>query len=614
MNKPSLNYRLIIDIISVIMLSTIFLSPLFVADDLHDSTRMGSIFFGVQWIVYLIPVGIIAMLFNLRQPIGRQSVLVMLWFLWLLIRGKEGGIWHDTKFFWLTSCFVFYAIAVAILGRLKTEKRTQLFNIIVAIITSVAAIEAIMGILQIYGGFRIFHSQFKVTGTFFNPAPYAIFLVASLPWALFLSTHKKDSLWGKLYHWLGYITVSLIIVIVPSTQSRAAFIGAFSVGVIWLFYRYKPLLYIKNILNTSVKRKLAFSFVSIVAIVLISVLFLLKKDSASGRLLIWKMAYQSAMEQPLIGNGFNTIKATLVQTQADYFASGAGSASEELLAGNVPWAFNEPLQLFAETGVVGLIFFLLMVGYALLYPMQHKERDERLKLGAARASIVAIFIFSLFSYPFYFFPVVILLFWALAAVSDSYKSKVVAKLSYLSISSKLVLVAAGVVIAIFYSIHIPNLTKGYWTWDEAEKLYQIKEYNAALESYEEVYDVLRYDGLFLQQYGKCLAMDKRYQQSNKVLLEGGRYYRDEFWFVILGDNYRAIGDFDKAEAYYKQASFVVPHKFYPGYLLAKLYVESGQNEKARQQAKCLLTKIVKVESTAIKEIRDEMQKILDGEK
>ncbi|MEX2410598.1 MAG: ligase, partial [Candidatus Paceibacterota bacterium] len=63
---------------------------------------------------------------------------------------------------------------------------------------------------------------------------------------------------------------------------------------------------------------------------------------------------------------------------------------------------------------------------------------------------------------------------------------------------------------------------------------------------------------------------------------------------------------------YLKAHFMVPNRFYPKYLLAKMYQHSGQIEKAKSTARELLSKPVKIESTAIKEIREEMKLIIDG--
>jgi len=54
-----------------------------------------------------------------------------------------------------------------------------------------------------------------------------------------------------------------------------------------------------------------------------------------------------------------------------------------------------------------------------------------------------------------------------------------------------------------------------------------------------------------------------------------------------------------------------PVRFYPKYLLAKLYDDTGQKVKAVKVARELLEKEIKVESTAIDEIKAEMQKIIN---
>ena len=61
---------------------------------------------------------------------------------------------------------------------------------------------------------------------------------------------------------------------------------------------------------------------------------------------------------------------------------------------------------------------------------------------------------------------------------------------------------------------------------------------------------------------------------------------------------------------YRLAANVVPNKFYPLYLLVKLYDETGQTEKARAMARELLNKEVKVPSKAIEEIKAEMERLI----
>lgn len=612
-NKISIPY--LTDLIIVIILSGTFVSPFFVHEEIYDPTRMGKIFFFVRWILFVIPFALYAFIKNLKQPINTLSLFVLIWFTWIFLRGKFGGILNDEKFFWFAGCFAFFFLAEAVIINSVKKKQVNLILIPSVVITLVAAIEATLGLLQLYGKFHVYHGLYKISGTFFNPAPYAGFLLASIPFALYLTSIKRKNIIHNICYWLGYVSVLLIIIAIPSTRSRAAYLGfiTITITIVWVFYRYKPNLYIKRILKLRRNRILAFTVIPVFFIALFTGLYLFKKDSADGRLVIWKVTLQTIKEKPLIGHGFNTVQATLAPAQAAYFSLGKGTEGEEMLADSVRWAFNEPLQTASETGLVGLLFFLLVTGYALFYKIpKSSSRSIYLKVGTARASLTGVLVFGCFSYPFYSLPLTILLFYSLAVLSSFNSNAPVRINSVVTGSSKVLLFAEIVLLGVFYVIQTPKLKHAYWLWDEATTLYQMNVYNNANESFAETYPMLKHNGLFLQQYAKSLAMEGKNNESIDMLLAAGNYYKDEFSCIALGDNYKATGDYINAEEQYLLAANMVPHKFYPLYLLAKLYNETGQKEKAVSTAQSVMDKNVKVESTAIEEIKAEMKTIVDN--
>lgn len=81
--------------------------------------------------------------------------------------------------------------------------------------------------------------------------------------------------------------------------------------------------------------------------------------------------------------------------------------------------------------------------------------------------------------------------------------------------------------------------------------------------------------------------------------------------TAMGDSQKALKQFTDAEKNYLLDTEMAPSKFYPQYLLAKLYDETGQPQKAIGRATSLLKQEIKVESTAIDEIHDEMEKIIE---
>ena len=60
-----------------------------------------------------------------------------------------------------------------------------------------------------------------------------------------------------------------------------------------------------------------------------------------------------------------------------------------------------------------------------------------------------------------------------------------------------------------------------------------------------------------------------------------------------------------------KASHMIPSRFYPKYLLVKLYDETGQHEKAIATAREIMNKKEKIPSTAIEEIKGEIKVLLE---
>lgn len=80
----------------------------------------------------------------------------------------------------------------------------------------------------------------------------------------------------------------------------------------------------------------------------------------------------------------------------------------------------------------------------------------------------------------------------------------------------------------------------------------------------------------------------------------------------LGDNYKALGEINKAETAYIKSMNMIPSMLYPKYLLAKLYEENEMKEKAKNMAQIIINHPLKVESTATREINNYAIKILEN--
>ena len=265
----------------------------------------------------------------------------------------------------------------------------QLQLFFLAVVVATGGIEAVSGMRQLHGFEGSNHSLFKLTGDFYNPGPYSGYLAIVLPVCLWMILRQT-----KIYlHYLGWIGLLAIIVVLPAGMSRTAWIAA-AISCGWVYW-------VQRIGWEKTKRYMngnrTLAIVSSI-LILISIagslagIYLLKKDSANGRLLLWKVMGQAIREQPWTGTGTGGFPAAYAEAQAEYFTSGKASETEMLVAGCPEYGFNEFLQIGLEQGLVGLMVFVLLLSYSLLRGMKNRQ-------AGAAGGILALMVFSLASYP-----------------------------------------------------------------------------------------------------------------------------------------------------------------------------------------------------------------------
>jgi tetratricopeptide (TPR) repeat protein len=134
-------------------------------------------------------------------------------------------------------------------------------------------------------------------------------------------------------------------------------------------------------------------------------------------------------------------------------------------------------------------------------------------------------------------------------------------------------------------------------------------YKEAVEEYAEQYPYLQDEIKFLFEYAQCLSKLEQYEKSNKILWHAMQISCDPALYITMGMNYQALKEYTPAEQCYRKAINLVPNRLYPHYLLAKMYHETGYKEKAELETNIVLTKPPKVESMAVKEMREELVKL-----
>lgn len=490
----------------------------------------------------------------------------------------------------------------------------DIFQVLTVVIMLSGLGQALWGLLQLYGFSPSYNRSFQVTGSFVNPAPFSFYLAMIFPLALstYLSTQKdlklnRGNKVTPLLNTLAAVTMVLILLILPVTLIRTSWLMTISGSIIVLYFAYQ-----EDVSKVFRKyKKVILVGISLLLLIGSFGLYILKKDSANGRLFIYQVTIEKALEAPLFGHGYRSFSASYNEWQADWFAAHPEEINSEkaYLAGSVKFAYNEYLELWVENGLIGLLM-ILVASYFFLKGILARIRQRKLskQVIPALAVTVALLTGALFSYPLYMLSGRVFLMLFLAVISANVEQNFSFKLSQWLIKPLGIII---LVLSIYAATKLRTRYLALKEWKEANYLYAVANYDTAVASYVTIYDQLKYFDGFSQQYAKALSMKGEYKKSNDILLETLSNGSDAFSYITLGDNYKALDENIEAEKMYQRAHLMNPSALFPEYLLAKLYHDTGQSTKALKQAKKVYEKHAKVNSTAVEEIREEMKKIID---
>ena len=408
---------------------------------------------------------------------------------------------------------------------------------------------------------------------------------------------------------IGLITCIAILLSLPATISRASWVAVVAGSLAVMFGQLKGAVAIKKyVFNPEKKRFKIVSFILLTCLVVVSSasMYYLKQDSANGRLLSWKMSLSALVQHPL-GVGLGHFPSAYGETQSAYFASGSASETDEYVAGNHEYAFNEYLQIAIESGIVSLLLFIGMLVCVFCGLIKCKNYGV---MGA----LVALLTFACFSYPFNVLPILIVFVFLLVFGGDT-QTKQVSQIGSESTKNRSIFVICLHVCCITvttFCLWIQYPVYGaYKQWKIHQTYYQMEFFKETTLKYEQLYPFLNGQIQFLFEYGRSLSQSKQPVKSNEVLQRAIQISCDPMLYNIMEKNYHMMNQYQEAEKCFVKSSNIAPNRIYPYYLMALMYVDAGEMEKAKEMAQIVLTKEPKVNSIAVKEIRSEMTKLLE---
>lgn len=481
------------------------------------------------------------------------------------------------------------------------------------------AIHVLTGILQYLGVTKSFHYFFPITGMFFNPGPFAIYLavimVLSFTGCLYFAGLKKFRI--VLFLSVLWLACGWLLILL---QSRSAWTGlCFGILFVTVLYvnKYKHDFFLKHKWKLIVVLTISFPLLCLLAVMA----YRMKEGSAKGRVLAWQVSMNIARHNLFTGVGPTNYPVAFFQYQHDLFEHNKEAVAKYgNLAGECSYAFNDLLQITCESGFISLLLFIVLIGFIFFYGGRNFKRPSlpNLLLPGALGGIVTILTAGAFSYPLSVLPLQ-LLFWLLVACISAGSSipswqPVAIHGIHISVIAALLMFPAILTIAAGC-----RRAKAFLEWQiieskttEASSLIKMPGQLARLSP------VLGDYGEYELTLGLMLLAGKQNTKAIEALCKAKKITNDKMVYYCLGKAFEMQGDYREAETQYRFVATAFPFLLRPYYLMAKMYYTNKAYEPFYSNATKVMDynpKVLNIETERMKsEIADLMYELRRSKK
>ncbi|MFT5465026.1 MAG: hypothetical protein ACI8UO_000112 [Verrucomicrobiales bacterium] len=307
---------------------------------------------------------------------------------------------------------------------------------------------------------------------------------------------------------------------------------------------------------------------------------------ASPRFEFQVIAWNQAQDQPIVGTGARTYEIYHRQFRPESIPA---EVEEQALAG------NEPLQLLAEYGWIGLVLGIACVGIHVGYGVRaiRRELAERRENGAELASgsiawtigaiagLLALLVLSFFETIFHVPAVSLLAAMALGILANPAGSKFPTGRPAAAGAIQAFAVICGLLLIIFGHRYAKSDLREF----EAERLAEAGELEASVDKIKEARELdpadpflpMREAELALEIYGANLEVAADcYLESYEL------YPQNPRMLIALGQTLDELGRSDSATRYFEEALFRAPTYGVTRYAWANHLLKLGREAEANQ--------------------------------
>jgi len=423
-------------------------------------------------------------------------------------------------------------------------------------------LESVWSILiTLRDGLATYHYPFIVTGSFHNPAPFgalnAIGLATAV--AVLVKFHKNTDLFSKVQYYLSVAVILPAAIALVASRSRAAWIGLM-VSLLVLLLRETPF-------RGWIRRHRAIGVGAACLVLLAGIaMFMMKKDSAIGRLHLWHMECRVIAGHPWTGVGIDKIFKAYGDTQADYFRQAERPAAIVRVAGSPVYAFNEYLKFGMAWGIGGLLLSLALAAWVV---WRLFRRHSALAYGAL--------VFALFAFASFPLSVMQLQLLGIALLAVALTPQRESRAGWtLWGAACCACVVAGL---LAYPEHKAKQSAER-SWRAS--LFSERDTSSYLTLYQSLYPLLKDNQKFLYHYGYLLRQTGALEESNEILQQGADISCDPVFLTTLAENHIDQGNYEQAEKELLQAHWMIPARKSTLQRLMQLYIDTGQKESAEK--------------------------------
>lgn len=559
-------------LIKILLLILLCITTIFVYDSRWSYTEMllpyaTSIIFCCMFFLYAI-----------HPPkeisISLLDVVVCFWYLYYVSRFWIGGEFPcATQFLKDSLMFVLYVLLR------YTFLSTQVSaSYITVLIIFLGCFEALFGIKQLhFGGSN--NPLFSITGSFLNPGPLSAYLILSL---ILIITAKESIItfvtkyFGKYRQKISvlyFIIIFVLLYALSATWSRAAYTSLIIV-LLWI-YRQKCWRWRYYILSC--------------LIIVLTILYFAKQDSADGRVLTWYASFSTWIKSFFFGVGIGGFHNSCSEGIYDMFL--ANSQNPLFYSSDVSqYAFCDLLKIFVEQGIFGGILCLCVMSLS-LWNLYNWSR-------CIFYGVLSIVIFSFFSYPFELYTYRVLIVILCSVSPHSSKLNIVINKKWEIYSFLTILSIVMISLTQYLSIEI----KARYIADKKYDSFRGVDDSVFIKSYNENLCYELDNSHYLFDYANMLRKSQRYNDSNSILKKGCLISNDPMFYVLMGNNFKDMGNIGQAELAYEKAFGIMPNRLYPLYKLLLLYIDTNQSVKSNVMAKRIVNMNPKIKSNATKDM------------